>query len=132
MSHHDKQKTSVFSPFCLRFSFEERAKLEQEAGNQPLGTYIRSRLFKNPTPRKRKKRRKPEYNEKLLAKILHELGASRIASNLNQIARAVNSGSLIVSPETEKAIQDACKAIVAIRHMLMRALGLLPKEKDDT
>ena len=132
MTHSGKHKKNAFAPFSLRFSFEERAKLEQEAGNQPLGTYIRSQLLENPTPRKRKRRKKPSRNNKLLGKILGQLGASRIASNLNQIARAINSGSLIVSPETEKAIRDACKAVIAMRYMLMRALGILPQEEDDT
>jgi len=101
MTHSRKHTKKAFAPFCLRFSFEDRAKLEQEAGNQPLVTYIRSQLLENPTPRKRKRHKKPSRNNKLLGKILGQLGASRIASNLNQIARAINSGSLIVSPETE-------------------------------
>jgi hypothetical protein len=43
---------------------------------------------------------------------------------LNQIARGINSNTWIVTPETEKLLQEACKAIIEIRTMLMKALGL--------
>ncbi len=38
-----KRKTPP--PFSLRLSFEERARLERDAGDMPLGAYIRERLF---------------------------------------------------------------------------------------
>ena len=61
-----------------------------------------------------------------LARVQAELGQSRLASNLNQLAKAANSGSLEVSPDTEKALQDACSDIKWMRYMLMQALGLEP------
>lgn len=33
------------SPFCLRLTFNERAQLEAEAGDMPLGAYIKFKLF---------------------------------------------------------------------------------------
>jgi hypothetical protein len=36
-------------------------------------------------------------------------------NNLNQIAKAINSNTWMVSPESEKALQEACKAIIEIR-----------------
>lgn len=45
-SHKKKRKEKGISPpFSLRLTFEERAKLEKEAGSKPLGAYIRSKLF---------------------------------------------------------------------------------------
>ena len=39
------KKDSTSAPFSLRLTFEERALLEQAAGDMPLGAYIRSKLF---------------------------------------------------------------------------------------
>ncbi|MEJ7926700.1 hypothetical protein WG908_08030 [Sphingobium sp. AN641] len=52
------------------------------------------------------------------------LGQSRLSSNVNQLAKAANSGSLPVTPETESDLRHACRDIAEIRRMLMRALGL--------
>lgn len=54
------------------------------------------------------------------------LGASRLSQNLNQLARAVNTGSLPVTPETEADLKEACDAVVQLRNELMRALGSTP------
>jgi hypothetical protein len=54
---------------------------------------------------------------------LAALRASRISSNLNQLARAAHTGSLPITPETEEDLAEACAAIVAIREELLRALG---------
>ncbi|MEL7264830.1 MAG: hypothetical protein AAFP69_08500, partial [Planctomycetota bacterium] len=47
-------------------------------------------------PRYRAKRKPPVEDQKLLAEILARLGASRTASNLNQIAKAAHVGTLSV------------------------------------
>ncbi len=115
------------SPFCLRLSTEERARLEYEAGDMPLGTYVRSRLFNTPTPRKRRMKR-PVKDHKLLAELITKLGASRIANNLNQLARAANSGSLLLTPEIEEDLRQALADIAWIRKTLMQGLGLYQSE----
>lgn len=54
-----------------------------------------------------------------------ELGKSRLAANVNQLARAVNAGTLRVSPQVEKDIETACRReIQTMRALLMVALGL--------
>ena len=90
-----------FPPFSLRLSFDERAQLEAQAGNMALGAYIRERLLGDPAPRK--KRRNPVKDETALAQLLGELSRSNIANNLNQLAKAAHSGSLDVTPDTERA-----------------------------
>ena len=117
------KKTHKPSPFCLRLSQEERARLEYEAGDTPLGTYIRSRLFESPTPRKRRMKR-PVKDHKTLAELLTKLGASRIANNLNQLAHAANSGSLLLMPEIEEELRQALADIAWMRKALMKSLGL--------
>jgi hypothetical protein len=114
------------APFSLRLTFEERAKLEEAAAGMPLSEYIRSRLFDDGQSPRRPKRRQPVKDHQTLASLLGELGKSRIANNLNQLARAANTGSLPVTPDTESAIASACADVRQIRALLVRALGLEP------
>ncbi|MCK4945201.1 MAG: plasmid mobilization relaxosome protein MobC [Alphaproteobacteria bacterium] len=118
------RKNNKRYPFTLKLTFEERAKLEYWAGGSPLAEYIRSRLFDSTVKKLHTRNRHPVKDHKPLAKILAMLGQSRIANNLNQIAKAVNSGSMIIPDETEKIIQDACKAVLEMRDALFKALGL--------
>jgi len=111
-------------PFSLRLTFEERARLEREAGGEPLGAYIRSKLFDGlPSPESSRSKR-PVRDRQALANVLGELGKSRIANNLNQVAKALNTGTLAVTPETEAAIREACAGVVWLRRTLLEALGL--------
>ncbi|WP_456417124.1 hypothetical protein [Thiolapillus sp.] len=119
------KNNKIATPFSLRLTFDERAALEQSAGSRPLGAYIRSKLFggKEAPRRRRTRTRKPLKDEKALGELLGKLGESRLASNINQLAKAANSGSLPVTPDTEKALQDACDDVRAMRILLMQALG---------
>lgn len=69
-------------PFSLRLSFEQRARLEQEAGDMSLGGYIHSRLFDSGNPPVRRRSKNPVKVHKVLAQALGLLGQSRISSNL--------------------------------------------------
>lgn len=117
-------KRPPLPPFSLRLTFEERAELEIAAADMPLGEYIRSRVFDESRPPRRTRRRRCVKDQQELARLLAELGKARLANNLNQLARASNSGSLPVTPETEKAIIEACHGIEWMRVTLMLALGL--------
>lgn len=125
MPHSDNKRPP---PFSLRLTPDERQQLENQAGRLSLGAYIKAILFPSETagqsrkPRTRSKSLVKDY--KVLAEVLAKLGASRLASNINQLAKAVNSGSLPVTPETEAALQTACRDLRAIKHMLMKALGI--------
>lgn len=77
-----------------------------------LGAYIRSRLFDELVPlRAGRRAKRPVKDQQALASILGELGKSRIADNLNQLAKAANSGSLPLTPETETSSQEACAGV---------------------
>ena len=86
-------------PFSLRLTPEERVQLEKDAAGMSLGAYIRSRLFDSTVPKRRTRNKFPVKDHKELAKVLSELGRSQLANNLNQLARAVNRGTLDVTPE---------------------------------
>ncbi len=63
-----------------------------------------------------------------LAKGLALLGRSRLASNLNQLAYAVNIGSLPVTPETEQELFAALRDVRELRRLFLSALGLKPED----
>lgn len=94
------------------------------AQGMPLGKFIRSKLFDGNSAPRRTKGRFPVKDEKALSKLLGVLGQSRIANNINQLARAANLGSLPVNIETQKKLDDACRAIFWIRQQLILSLGL--------
>ena len=99
------QRPKYPPPFSLRFTFEERVRLERQAGSMPLSAYIKSVIFADSAPQYRKRRRSAAADEKLLAEVLAALGASRIANNLNQLAKAANSGTLYFDQDTKVDIK---------------------------
>jgi hypothetical protein len=110
-------------PFSLRLTYEERARLEADAAGKPLGSYIREQLLgEEAAPRKRRGNR-PVEDHKALGRVMGALGQSRLSSNLNQLAKAVHTGSLPVTPETEADLKEACREVSAMRAELLRALG---------
>lgn len=126
---HDKHKPKHPSPLSLRLTHEERARLERDAGDSTLSSYIRWRLFgENAAPsgfsrRPKRKSRRPHVDHVILAQLLGALGKSRLASNLNQIAKAANIGALPVTKELEVELHEACAEISEMRNALMQALG---------
>ena len=117
------EKARYAVPYSFRMTAEEYQKLCEAAGSRTLSDYIRRQLLgENVAPRQ--PRRRPVEDEEILSALLSGLGKSRLSSNLNQLARAVNSGSLPVSPETEKAILEACADIKVMSNNLTKALGM--------
>lgn len=119
-------KRTTDAPFSLRLTFDERAALEKAAAGMPLGAYIRERLLKDDAAPRKTRGKFPVQDHKELAAVLGALGQSRLSSNLNQLAKAANSGSLPVTPNTEARIARACDDVQQIRRNLIRALGLEP------
>lgn len=111
------------APFSLRLSFEEKAALREAANGIPLGAYIKAKLFDEPLEKVRRRNTNPVKDHEALGRVLGSLGASRLSQNLNQIARATNTGALPVSPELEDELRQACADVAAMREELMRALG---------
>lgn len=113
-------------PFSIRFTFEERARLDAERGRRPLSAHIRDCLFGDDVSLRRKSGSSPVKDGEALGRLLGALGGSRLLNNLNQLAKAVNTGSLPVTPETEADIVAACEEVKALRADLLRALGKSP------
>ena len=127
-----KTPQKPLSPYSIRFTEEERAWLDEVTAGIPLSDFLRPLIFSEALLKKRRKPRKsPVKDYQILASVQGELGKSRLANNVNQLARAANSGSLEVSPDTERALQQACSDIRWMRNALMAALGLSPEKTHD-
>ena len=116
-------KPKAPSPFCVRLSDEEKARLRTEAGGRPLGAYVRHKLF-GEAAQKRRVSRKPKVDDEALGRVLAALGQTRLSSNLNQIAKGVNMGTLPLTPDVEADVREACETVAAMRRDLVKALGL--------
>tara|TARA_B100001093_G_C26756733_1_gene983802 strand:- start:351 stop:752 length:402 start_codon:yes stop_codon:yes gene_type:complete len=125
-----EKKANSFVPFSLRLSQEERERLKRDAGDQPLGVYIRSMLFDKPDTRQRRLKA-PVKDQKALAQVLAKLGRSDISQNLKILTQAMDSGSLIVSPDTEEIMREASKALLEMRDNLLQALDRRSGGKND-
>lgn len=112
------------SPYSFRLSPEDRARLEGDAAGMSLAAYIRWRLFDPESPPPRQRGKAPVKDQQALSGVLARLGKSGLSNNLNQLARAVNSGSLPVGPDVEAELRHAVAEIVAMRVLLIEALGL--------
>lgn len=110
------------APFSLRLTAEERASLERQAGNAPLGTYIKAKLFDETATRVR--RHRPVGDQPTMALLLARLGASGLAADMRELADAARSGSLACDEEIALLLRAACADIESIRSMLVTALGL--------
>lgn len=65
----------------------------------------------------------PDADQKLLAEILARPGATRTANNLNQIAKHLNLGTLVIDDQLEADLKAAIVEVAWIRTTLMQALG---------
>jgi hypothetical protein len=111
-------------PISLRVTFEEKANLENAAAGMSLSAYIRWKLFDPTTPPPQRRGVFPVKDHRALAQLLAMLGQSRLANNVNQLARAANSGSLPVTPDTEEALLTAVYEVGQMRALLIKALDV--------
>jgi len=119
----EAEKPKYPPPFSLRLTYEERARLDAERGDKSLAAYIRERLFGDYAAPRKRRGNSPVQDKEVLGRMAGALGQSRLSQNLNQLAKAANSGSLPVTPETEAELKEACREISEMRAELMAALG---------
>lgn len=112
------------APLSLRLTDDERERLEAQAGGMALGGYIKSVVFAEDAPKYRQRPKPPVAEQQLLAEILARLGVSRTASNLNQIAKHLNQGTLIVDDDLAADLHRAIAEVAWMRATLMQALGI--------
>lgn len=111
------------APLSVRFTDAEKARLRDLAGSKTIGQYIRDQALQGESL-PRAARRSPLKDAEPLGQLLALLGQSRLASNLNQLAKAAHQGSLPVTQEVEEDLRRACSEVFEMRVLLLRALGL--------
>ena len=114
------------APLSIRVSDEERDKLKVDAAGGSIHGYIRTKLFGASASPSRRVRRPNSIDHAALGRVLGALGQTRLASNMNQIAKAANMGALPVTPELAAELHEACSDIRAMRRDLIAALGIKP------
>jgi len=120
-----KNKKKAPPPLSLRLTEAERDMLEKAAGNASLSAYIRERVFGEAAQKRKSRNRNPVKDHEALARVLGLLGRSKIANNLNQLAKDSNCGALVLDEDTDAKIEEAYAHIVSMRNELIRALGLI-------
>jgi Bacterial mobilisation protein (MobC) len=116
---HGTEKRARKKHLTIRLADEEREAIDVGAERAGLtaGSYARQILLGAPAPRQV---RRPAVEKKQLARLLGQLGY--IGNNVNQIARALNSGD----EADQEALQLALSELSAIRDAALRALGRAP------
>lgn len=122
-----KPKRKRPAPFCLRLCPEERARLAMEAAGAPLGAYIKAKVLGDAPPIRTRRTGLAVEDRTALAQVLALLGRSHLANNLNQLAHAVNIGTLPMTPETEAELFAALHDVRDLRRLLLAALGFKPE-----
>ncbi|MEM8542031.1 MAG: plasmid mobilization relaxosome protein MobC, partial [Pseudomonadota bacterium] len=120
-----KTKIKPPPPLSIRLTEAERASLEKAAGNKTLSAHIRECALGNAAQKRKSRHRNPVKDHESIARILGLLGKSRIANNLNQLAKDANCGVLVLDEDTNAKIEEAYAHIVSMRGELIRALGLV-------
>lgn len=108
----------------MRLTPCEHKRLDELSGRLTYSEYAREQLLGDHAVKRRTRNRYPVKDHTELGRLLAWIGASRAPNNLNQIAYAVNSGALDLTPEQEAALFGACQDIQIMKSMLTKALGL--------
>ena len=100
----------------IRLHPTERGTIDASAERLGItaGSYVRLVVLEAPVPRQA---RRPPVERKGIARLLGLLG--NIASNINQVARAVNSGEEL----DRELFDDALAAVSDLRDEALQALG---------
>ena len=126
-----KPREKLPPPFSIRFTREERARLNRDAGSMAMSAYIRRMLFGNCAvlrqARYLHKQRRPAIDDKTVAAWLGSLGRSELATSMMAIALAAQSGALPVTPELSGKLDTACDDIGTMRDALFVALRIKPE-----
>lgn len=108
---------------------EQKSELARRAGARPISAYAREMLFPandNAPPIPRRIRR-DKGREVLSAAVLAQLGKSEVASSLREIARGVQLGIIVLTPETDAALREAAASVHSAAQAALRIMGVRPR-----
>ena len=130
VSGHKKKrvKEKATKRLYIRLTESERAQLDSLAGNQTVSAYVREKALGEHV-QKRRTSRKPQMQDIQHASLLAALGESRLSANVNQLAKQANMGTIDCTENVQQQLEDASRAIIAMRDALLMALGHHPNAK---
>lgn len=116
---HGSEKRVRDKNLTIRLTSDERGEIDGDAQRAGLtsGSYARDVLLGAPAPRQV---RRPPIERQEVVRFIGQLGY--IGNNLNQIARALNSGD----EADNQALHQAFDDLHAMRDAALRALGRQP------
>lgn len=115
----NKIKTKLI-PF--RVTESDYARLVDAAGDLTLSAYLRAVLLGNELHKVRVNK-KPVKDYTQLSQALNLMMQSRLSPNINQIAKAVNCGMVMMPDEAIATLEEAQTELSEIRYLLLTALG---------
>lgn len=116
---HSKAST----PFSIRLTPAERARLEEDATGEPLGAYVKKTLFA-PTTKAAARRAMIDNHRVLIAQVLSMVGSSGIGDALTSMAIAIKLGTVADDQEILDALNGAQDELSEIRSELLKALDI--------
>lgn len=113
------------APFTFRLSEPEREQLKILAKDLDIsqGAFIRAKIFDGLPVGNTKSNLVAD--REALSKLLILLGETRMTSNLNQLAKHANQGTLnLKSDEIEAQLEESYATVQWLRKTLLKTLGL--------
>ena len=123
-SKNDKPAKRYPTPVCVRFTEEERALLEEKAGDLTTSAYVRLCVLGEDAPKHRTRSKKTVEDHQAIGQLIGALGRSNVPNNLNQLSKAVHRGDLPLASDVALDLKKAAFELAYMRQMLMAALGL--------
>lgn len=113
-------------PYSIRFTQKEHQRLAFMAAELSIKRteFIRACVFREEVERAFELLIKRREERKEMAQVLAAIGASRVASNLNQLAYASNTGCLEFTPDVITQINEAYDTVMRMNRMLITYQGL--------
>jgi len=119
-------------PVFVRVTEQEREELERNAGDLTISAYVRSRCIGDSAQPHRTRGKRPVKDYEALCQVLGALGKSKLPNNVNQIAKAINTGTVALPEDMEAAMLEAAYNIAYIRMTLIKALGLKDSASEES
>jgi len=121
--HKKARHPKASIPFSIRLTPAERARLEEDAAGEPLGTYAKKALFA-PTTKAAARRAMIDHHRVLIAQVLAMVGSSGTGDALTTMAVAIKMGTLANEAEVLDVLNDAQDELIEIRSELLKALDI--------
>lgn len=108
----------------IRLKPEERALIEEKAGRTPLAQFFRESALREAAANRAPSVRRPVEDKRALSQVLALLGGSSLVSTFRRVARGVEDGTIAKGEETDVLLRQIADTLLAIKRLIMKALGV--------